>query len=117
MIITWLNLKRKTVITLWLSVESKNHRFKELEQENLRFIEKMNTHLEKMDKKNTEILDTFNQDTKTPLVIIKSYTDMLLEDKFGPINEIQREKLMRMKESIESLINAIFETAEKKQVP
>ncbi len=42
---------------------------------------------------------------------------MLLEDKFGTINEIQREKLMRMKESIESLINAIFETAEKKQVP
>jgi len=46
-------------------------------------------------------------------VAIKGYIEMRLENKFGPINEIQREKLMQMKENIESLINAVFETVEK----
>lgn len=92
--------------------ENENHRIKELEQEKM-LLEEINIHLEKINEKTKDNLNMFNQDVRTPLVIIKGYTDMFLEDKFGPINEIQREKLIQMKKNIESLINAIFETIEK----
>lgn len=92
--------------------ENEDHHIKELEQEKM-ILEEINAHLEKMDKKNIAVIDILNQDIRTPLVVIKVYTDMFLDNKFGNINEIQREKLMRMKENIESLINAVFETIEK----
>ena len=92
--------------------ENEDHRLKELEQEKM-ILEEINAHLEKMDKKNIDIIDILNQNIRTPLVTIKVYTDMLLDDKFGSINEIQREKLIRMKENIESLIDVVFETMAK----
>lgn len=93
--------------------ESNSHRLNELEQEK-EILAELNKYLEKKDATHTEILNALNQDIRTPLVTIKGYTDMLIDGKFGEINEIQREKLMHVKHSIETLISAVFEDFKRK---
>ena len=93
----------KTYYDRVVIVNMDSHKIKEIEQEK-EFLEDINSLYEKLNKKNSYLLSSLNQEIRTPLVLIKSYTDMLLDDQFGAITQIQRDKLVLMSKSIDSLI-------------
>ncbi len=90
-----------------------SHKIKEIEQEK-EFLEELNSLYEKLNNKNSNLLSSLNQEIRTPLVLIKSYTDMLLDDQFGTITQIQRDKLILMSKSIDSLIQAVLDVNEQR---
>lgn len=90
-----------------------SHKIKEIEQEK-EFLEELNSLYEKLNNKNSNLLSSLNQEIRTPLVLIKSYTDMLLDDQFGTITQIQRDKLTLMSKSIDSLIQAVLDVNEQR---
>ena len=90
-----------------------SHKIKEIEQEK-EFLEDLNHLYEKLNEKNSNLLSSLNQEIRTPLVLIKSYTDMLLDDQFGTITQIQRDKLILMSKSIDSLIQAVLDVNEQR---
>ncbi|MEK6931011.1 MAG: histidine kinase dimerization/phospho-acceptor domain-containing protein [Thermoproteota archaeon] len=90
-----------------------SHKIKEIEQEK-EFLEELNNLYEKLNNKNSNLLSSLNQEIRTPLVLIKSYTDMLLDDQFGTITQIQRDKLILMSKSIDSLIQAVLDVNEQR---
>jgi len=85
-----------------------SHKIKEIEQEK-EFLEELNSLYEKLNIKNSNLLSSLNQEIRTPLVLIKSYTDMLLDGQFGTITQIQRDKLILMSKSIDSLIQSVLD--------
>lgn len=85
-----------------------SHKIKEIEQEK-EFLEELNNLYEKLNEKNSHLLSSLNQEIRTPLVLIKSYTDMLLDGQFGAITQIQRDKLVLMSKSIDSLIQSVLD--------
>ncbi len=85
-----------------------SHKIKEIEQEK-EFLEELNSLYEKLNIKNSNLLSSLNQEIRTPLVLIKSYTDMLLDGQFGAITQIQRDKLVLMSKSIDSLIQSVLD--------
>jgi signal transduction histidine kinase len=85
-----------------------SHNIKEIEQEK-EFLEDLNHLYEKLNEKNSNLLSSLNQEIRTPLVLIKSYTDMLLDGQFGAITQIQRDKLVLMSKSIDSLIQSVLD--------
>ena len=85
-----------------------SHKIKEIEQEK-EFLEELNSLYEKLNEKNSNLLSSLNQEIRTPLVLIKSYTDMLLDSQFGAITQIQRDKLVLMSKSIDSLIQSVLD--------
>ncbi len=85
-----------------------SHNIKEIEQEK-EFLEDLNHLYEKLNEKNSNLLSSLNQEIRTPLVLIKSYTDMLLDGQFGAITQIQRDKLVLMSNSIDSLIQSVLD--------
>ena len=89
-------------------VNMDSHKIKEIEQEK-EFLEDINSLYEKLNKKNSYLLSSLNQEIRTPLVLIKSYTDMLLDDQFGVITQIQCDKLVLMSKSIDSLIQSVLD--------
>jgi len=88
--------------------------FKEQEQEKM-FLEGINKYLEENDSISKEIFDSMSHELRTPTVMIKSYTDMLLDGKFGNLTQVQHEKLERIKTNTELLIDVIFKMLEKKE--
>ena len=82
---------------------------KELEQEKI-ILKEINEFLEKEQSSNQEILDSMSHEFRTPLVTIKAYVDMTLNDKFGELNQKQRMKLEKVQESVEILIDVIYRT-------
>jgi len=88
-----------------------SHMVKELEQEKI-VLEEINQFLELQKSQNQDIFDSISHEFRTPLVIIKSYIDMMCQEKFGSINSIQREKLTLVQKNISILINAILKTLE-----
>ncbi len=85
-----------------------SHKIKEIEQEK-EFLEELNSLYEKLNEKNSNLLSSLNQEIRTPLVLIKSYTDMLLDGQFGAITQIQHDKLVLMSKSIDSLIQSVLD--------
>lgn len=85
-----------------------SHKVKEIEQEK-EFLEELNNLYEKLNEKNSNLLSSLNQEIRTPLVLIKSYTDMLLDGQFGAVTPIQRDKLVLMSKSIDSLIQSVLD--------
>lgn len=90
-----------------------NHKIKEMEQEK-ELLEDMNSIYEKLNKKNLDLLSSLNHEIRTPLVLIKSYTDMLLEGKFGAITQIQRDKLVLVSKNVDSLIKTVLDVNEQR---
>lgn len=87
---------------------------KEIEQEKM-FLESIIKYLEDNESISNEIFDSMSHELKTPTVTIKSYTDMLLDGKFGDLTKIQHEKLERIKTNTELLLDVIFKMLEKKE--
>lgn len=96
-----------------ISIKMDNHKIKEIEQEK-ELLEDMNSIYEKLNKKNLDLLSSLNHEIRTPLVLIKSYTDMLLEGKFGAITQIQRDKLVLVSKNVDSLIKTVLDVNEQR---
>ena len=60
--------------------EPEDHVVKELEQEKI-VLEEINQFLELKKSQNQEILDSMSHEFRTPLVIIKSYIDMICQER------------------------------------
>ena len=71
-------------------------------------LEEINQFLEQKKHDNQKILDSMSHEFRTPLVIIKSYVDMMLQKEFGNITSIQHEKLVHVQNNIDLLTKSIF---------
>ena len=65
--------------------------------------------LQKLSKTKDEFLTMITHELKTPLVPIKSYIDMILSEKFGPLNEVQKQKLQVINESTGSMLKLVYD--------
>ena len=92
--------------------ENKEHWIKELEQEESLSKDLIN-YLEGKEIISQEVFDSLSHELRTPVVTIKAYIDMLLEDRFGELKPEQKEKLEQVKENTDFLIKVIFEMLEK----
>ena len=54
-----------------------------------------------------------SHELRTPIVSIKTYTDMLLDGLYGELTPTQTEKLNRIKNNTQILINAIYDLLKK----
>lgn len=90
------------------------HYINELNQEKI-ILKEVNKYLDENETINKEIFDLISHELRTPIVTIKSYIDMLLNDQFGELTEQQKEKLERIKENTDLLIKVIFQILEKKE--
>ena len=95
------------------SVSHKPHEMKELRQEKIIFKE-LYEYLTEHEKHAKKIFDSMSHELRTPTVIIKAYTEMLLEGKFGDLTIPQKEKLERIKKNCDFLVDAILKLLEKK---
>ena len=86
----------------------------ELNQEKI-ILKEVNKYLDENETISKEIFDLISHELRTPIVTIKSYIDMLLNDQFGELTEQQKEKLERIKENTDLLIKFIFQILEKKE--
>ena len=86
----------------------------ELNQEKI-ILKEVNKYLDENETISKEIFDLISHELRTPIVTIKSYIDMLLNDQFGELTEQQKEKLERIKENTDLLIKVIFQILEKKE--
>lgn len=87
-----------------------NHRISELEQTSImakKFIEQIldSNHIVITDN----LLEKIHHNIRTPLTPIKGYTDMLLSENFGRLNEAQKQKLKLVSENIIQLENSLDE--------
>lgn len=87
---------------------------RELEQEK-NVIKELNKILINKETISDDIFDSISHELRTPVVTIKSYTEMLLNDSFGQLNQEQKEKLNRIKTNTNLLIEFIFKLLEKKK--
>ncbi|HJT10081.1 MAG TPA: PAS domain-containing sensor histidine kinase [Candidatus Nitrosotalea sp.] len=60
--------------------------------------------LKELDKAKDGFLAMMTHELRTPLVPIKSYLDMILAEKLGPLTDIQKERLSVVQSSTESLL-------------
>jgi class 3 adenylate cyclase len=81
---------------------------KEIEQEKL-ILNTINNQLMTKDSKYKDILDTLTTEFKTPLIPIKIYSKSLLDGEFGDLSKIQKEKLKKITENSDSLLEIISE--------
>ena len=65
---------------------------KKLEESQNRIQDQFNE-LKKLDDEKNDFLAMITHELKTPLVPIKSYIEMILTEKFGPLNDVQKDKL------------------------
>jgi len=90
----------------------KSPALRELEQEKL-LLEEINRYLTENESVSNEILDSMSHELRTPMVTIKGYSDMLIKGKFGNLTQEQQEKLEKIKENTDLLMDAVFKMLEK----
>ena len=66
-------------------------------------IEEKNVELVKIDRAKTEFVSMITHELRTPIVPIMGYSKMLLGEKFGTLNNVQKEKLKIIISGTESL--------------
>jgi PAS domain S-box-containing protein len=66
-----------------------------------------NEELKTLDEMKTNLLSNVSHELRTPLVAVMGYTDMILNGKVGPINEMQEEYLGISLRNIEKLVTLI----------
>lgn len=70
-------------------------------------LEKLNKELKTLDQMKSNLLSNVSHELRTPLVAIKGYTDLILKEKIGTLNEQQKKGLQISLKSIERLISLI----------
>ena len=86
-----------------------------LEEKQLQ-IEKQLKELKKLDIVKDEFLAMITHELKTPLVPIKSYLDMILSQKFGPINDTQKDKLGIVQSNTEYLLKLVTDLLDTQKI-
>jgi PAS domain S-box-containing protein len=66
-----------------------------------------NEELKTLDEMKTNLLSNVSHELRTPLVAVMGYTDMILNRKVGPINEVQEDYLSISLRNIEKLVSLI----------
>jgi len=66
-----------------------------------------NEELKTLDELKTNLLSNVSHELRTPLVAVMGYTDMILNRKVGPVNEVQEEYLSISLRNIEKLVTLI----------
>ncbi len=66
-----------------------------------------NEELKTLDEMKTNLLSNVSHELRTPLVAVMGYTDMILNCKAGPVNDLQREYLEISLRNIEKLVTLI----------
>lgn len=72
-----------------------------------KIIEKQYHDLKEVDKAKDEFLAMITHELRTPLVPIKAYVEILLSQKFGPLNLIQKDKLKIIESSSDSMLKLV----------
>lgn len=72
-------------------------------------LEKVNYELRKNDKLKSEMLSNINHELKSPLSAIIAFTELLQDEKSGPLNDIQKDYLNEVADSSNELINRVNE--------
>jgi len=85
---------------------------RELKQEKIIFKE-LYGYLNSYEKLSNEIFDSMSHELRTPVVSIKANIDMLLQNQFGKLTTVQKDRLQRIKENTDLLITVIFQMLEK----
>lgn len=89
---------------------------RELEQQNL-FLEHINEFILDNNQKSLDnIFSIVSHELRTPLVPIKAYTKMILEGKFGPVNQEQISKLDTITKNVTTLEKIIESSIESKKI-
>ncbi len=57
----------------------------------------------KLDRMKSNFIDMIAHELKTPLTVIKTYTELLRHEKLGELNEMQKDKLEKMAKNIERM--------------
>lgn len=66
-----------------------------------------NEELKTLDEMKTNLLSNVSHELRTPLVAVMGYTDMIINEKVGPVNNVQREYLGISLRNIEKLVTLI----------
>jgi signal transduction histidine kinase len=66
-------------------------------------LDQKNDELKKIDEAKTEFVAMVTHELKTPMVPIVGYANMLLQQRYGPVNDTQREKIRAILSGAESL--------------
>jgi PAS domain S-box-containing protein len=66
-----------------------------------------NEELKTLDEMKTNLLSNVSHELRTPLVAVMGYTDMIINDKVGPTNDMQKEYLSISLRNIEKLVTLI----------
>lgn len=65
--------------------------------------------LKKLDKVKSEFIDVAAHELRTPIVAIKTFIELIRNEKLGAINTVQREKLEMISKNIEHLVSIVEE--------
>jgi PAS domain S-box-containing protein len=76
-------------------------------QEHEILIENQLEELQRLARSKNEFIATISHELKTPLVPIKGYLDMILDEKFGSLTDLQNGKLKIIKSSADILISLV----------
>jgi len=72
---------------------TKIYEYRKRLEESQNHIQSQFNELKKLDDAKNDFLAMITHELKTPLVPIKSYIEMILTEKFGPLNDVQKDKL------------------------
>lgn len=98
------------------NLSSNNQHSRELEQQNL-LLEQINEFILDNNQKSLDnIFSIVSHELRTPLVPIKAYTKMILEGKFGPVNQEQISKLDTITKNVRTLEKIIESSIESKKI-
>lgn len=72
--------------------------------------------LKKLDMIKDDFLAMITHELKTPLVPIKSYIDMILTQKMGPLNDIQKERLSIVQSSADYMLKLVSDLLDAQKI-
>ena len=70
-------------------------------------LHEVNEELKSLDEMKTNLLSNVSHELRTPLVSVMGYTDMILNEKVGPLNEMQRDYLTISLRNVDKLVTLI----------
>jgi len=70
-------------------------------------LEEVNKDLQELDRFKNRILSNVSHELRTPITSIKTYVELFLSDKIGPLETLQKEKLRIVQRNINHLLNLI----------
>lgn len=103
----------KALCTSNMHLESITEAYNDLEAANAELgqknahLQSTNVRLRELDDLKSNFLSTVSHELRTPLTSVIGYSEMLLEDLAGPLNEEQREYISTIRERGESLLELI----------